>query len=306
MKIAIVGGAGKMGIWLARQLLCEPLEVILVDSHAMRLSVASSELKIVGTTDLKAVANADIVLLALPITTFADNIKELSSILQPSQTVMDITSVKVMTVNAMHKYFPSCLVLGAHPVFGPGAQSWQKQNVILTPTSDEETKFANKIRFWLEERGAHVETMSPAEHDHAMSVVLGLAHFIAIVSGDTLLHQTEMQEMQPLSSVTFRLLMTLVGSVISEDPSLYASIQTHLTELPELEKDFISRAQEWADLVVNKDSTTFAERMAELKPLLSKWAPDSEKSYRNMYRIDQQDQETRPKYPGDNAIVERD
>lgn len=289
MRIAIIGGAGKMGRWVARQLLAENIDVVLIDSNAMRLSVASSELKTVGTTDIGIAAKADIVILAVPISAFEESIKTLSVKLKTGQKVIDITSVKTMPVEVMHKYLPECLTLGAHPIFGPGACSLTKQNIVLTPTTEAEKKFAISVKSWLEAREAHIEIMSPTEHDKLMGIILGLSHFIAIVSGDTLLHQEELACVEIASSVTFRVLMTLVGSVLSEDPELYAAIQTSLPELPALEKDFIKRAKEWADLVDNKDHTVFASRMAKLKTLLQQRAPNCEKAYQDMYRLDRKE-----------------
>ncbi|MCL2615473.1 MAG: prephenate dehydrogenase [Dehalococcoidia bacterium] len=289
MNIAVIGGAGKMGMWVARQLLAENMNVVLIDSHAMRLSAASSELKTVGTTDIGIAAKVDIVILAVPISAFEDSIKELSKKIKAGQKVIDVTSVKMMPVDVMHKYLPECLVLGAHPIFGPGAHSLAKQNVVLTPTTEEEQVFAASVRTWAEARGAHVEIMTPAEHDRLMGMVLGLSHFIAIVSGDTLLHQPELERVEPTSSVTFRVLMTLIGSVLSEDPALYAAIQSHLQELPSLEKDFVRRAKEWADLVEKKDLTTFATRMTELKTLMQQNTLGCEQAYSDMYRLDRKE-----------------
>ena len=50
--------------------------------------------------------------------------------------------------------------------------------------------------------------MTPQEHDQMMSVVLGLAHFIAIVSADTLLSFEKFQEMKKIGGTTFKILYT--------------------------------------------------------------------------------------------------
>jgi prephenate dehydrogenase len=79
--------------------------------------------------------------------------------------------------------------------------------------------------------------------------------------------------------------MTLVASVLSEDPSLYASIQTNLPELPAIQKDFIEKASQWAELVKQKDSTEFIHRLAELRDKLETTLPGENQAYRDMYRI---------------------
>jgi len=52
---------------------------------------------------------------------------------------------------------------------------------------------AGKLGAYLETRGARVAVMTPEKHDRMMAVVLGLAHYIAIVAGDTLLEQADLK-----------------------------------------------------------------------------------------------------------------
>jgi len=285
MKIAIVGGAGKMGLWIARFLLAEKMDVILIDSNEGRLSAAYRELKVEGTADLGAVSPADYIIIAVPIAALEPTVKELGRFVRRGQTVIDITSVKVMPVEVMHRHLAGCLVLGAHPVFGPGAGGLEGHSIVLTPTSDSEKALAEQAKSFLEKRGAQVKLMTPAEHDRLMAVVLGLAHYIAIVSGDTLLGLDNLADMELASGVTFRVLMTLVASVLSEDPSLYASIQTNLPELPAIQKEFIDKASQWAELVKQKDSAEFVRRMTALRDKLEQSTPGGGQAYHDMYRI---------------------
>jgi prephenate dehydrogenase len=285
VKVAIVGGAGKMGKWMARFLLAEKIDVILIGSNEERLSTARKELHVEGTTDLGAVSQSDLIIISVPIATFESIVKELSRFVKKGQMVIDITSVKVMPVEVMHRYLAGCLVLGTHPVFGPGAEGLTGHNVVLTPTSDSEKALAEQAKSFLEKRGAQVKLMTPAEHDRLMAVVLGLAHYIAIVSGDTLLNLDNLADMKLASGVTFRVLMTLVASVLNEDPSLYASIQTNLPDLPAIEAEFINKASQWAELVKQKDSPEFIRRMTELHNKLEQITSGDGKAYRDMYRI---------------------
>ena len=135
---------------------------------------------------------------------------------------------------------------GGNPVFGPGAKSLAHHNFVLTPTNDKEAALAAKVKQYLEERKANVAVMTPAEHDEMMTVVLALAHFIAIVAGDTLLGFEKLAAMQPVGGTTFKLLYTLVESVISEDPQLYASLQMSFPDAAKVEGQFIRKAQLWA------------------------------------------------------------
>ena len=185
----------------------------------------------------------------------------------------------------MHRYLNKGIILGTHPVFGPGAKSLANQNFVLTPTNKEEEILAGKTRLYLEERGANVAIMTPQEHDRMMTVVLGLGHFIAIVSADTLLGFENFQEMKKIGGTTFKLLYTLIASVIAEDPELYASLQMSFPNIKEVESLFQSQAKIWADMVNNDDKQGFARKMNTLREKLEKTDPFFRHAYENMNRI---------------------
>jgi len=127
--------------------------------------------------------------------------------------------------------------------------------------------------------------MSPDEHDEMMAVILGLSHFIAIVSADTLLSVNKLKQMKAIGGSTFKLLLTLAEGVISEDPEFYTSLQMNLPNVAEIEKLFQRKAKTWADLVANKDRQGFARRMNELKDRLYRVNPDFGRAYEAMYKL---------------------
>lgn len=286
MKIAIIGGSGKMGKFFAGFLSKDGKEVVITGRNREKLLEAGQQLGVETSSDnAQAVSGADYVLLSVPVESFEEVVRQVSPHLQPGQVVIDITSTKVRPVELMHQHIKTGLVLGVHPLFGPGAGSIARQNFVLTPTSDEEAALAQKIKDYLEARGARVTLMTPREHDETMSLVLGLSHFIAIVSADTLLSSGKLKPIEAIGSTTYKVLMTLVESVLSEDPELYASLQMSLPMVTEFETLFQSRASEWADVVARKDRQEFIRRMRALKDKLEKFSPDFVKSYENMYRI---------------------
>jgi prephenate dehydrogenase len=232
-----------------------------------------------------AIAGADYVLVSVPIEEFESAVTELSRVIAPGQVVIDITSTKTVPVDIMHRLLPAHLVLGGHPLFGPGAKDIAHKNVILTPTNEAETVLAERVKAFLEKKEARVAVMSPREHDEMMSLVLGLSHFISLVAADTLLSAGELRPMAAVGSSTYKVLLTLIESVLSEDPELYASIQMNLPDVVRFERLFQERTREWVDMVAAKDRPEFVRRMKAMKEKLAKAAPDFEKSYDKMYRI---------------------
>jgi len=285
MRVAIIGGSGKMGRWFANLLLKEGKEVIITGRNQRKLLEAKRQLGVEVATNVDAVKNADAILLSVPIDNFEEVVEQVSPYTRPEQVIIDITSIKVLPVETMHKHIKTGLTLGTHPVFGPGAKSIANQNFVLTPTNERERTLAQKIREYLEIRGAKVTLMTPQEHDEMMAVVLGLSHFIALVSADTLLSFDKLKQMDAISGITYKVLLTLVESVISEDPELYASLQMRLPNMMEIEKLFQRRGKAWADLVKNRDKQEFVRRMNALRNRLEEGNPDFGKAYEKMYRI---------------------
>jgi prephenate dehydrogenase len=281
MTIAIIGGSGKMGRWCARFLLKEgkkPGELILTGRNQIKLLHARQQLGVDIATNAEAVARADVVIVSVPIDNFEAVIEEISPQVRPGQAIIDITSVKVRPVEITHKLIKTGLALGVHPMFGPGVKDVAGQNFILTPTSDAERVLADKVRDYLEARGASVTLMSPSEHDEMMAVILGLSHFIAIISADTLSSIGKLNLMEAISGTTYRALLTLVESVVSEDPELYAAIQMNLPNLADIEELFQKKSKTWAELVRSKDRQEFVKRMSLLRNSFKKDAHSSPKA----------------------------
>jgi len=285
MRFAIVGGSGKMGLWLARLLHEEGKPVLLIGRSEEKLRAVRQQVDVEVTTDIEQVKDVDAIIISVPPDAFESVVQQIAPHINSEQIVVDVTSLKVQPVDIMHRYLTSAVTLGMHPVFGPGAKSPAKQNFVLTPTNEAEASLAEKIKDYLESREARVAIMTPREHDKMMTIVLGLAHFIAIVSADTLLHQDMFQQMKAIGGTTYKVLYTLIESVISEDPGLYASLQMSFPGIREVEEQFLKNATAWADLVKNKDTQAFADRMSALKGILEQTDPHFRKAYDNMYKI---------------------
>lgn len=285
LRIAIIGGAGNMGQWFANFLLKDGKEVILADRDERKLLEAKQQLGINVATNIEAVKNANVILISVPIDDFSKVIEEICPYIRHEQVIMDITSIKVFTIETMHKHIKTGVVLGAHPMFGPGARSIRNQNFVLTPTNEDESALAQKVREYLETKGARVTVMTPQEHDEMMTIVLGLPHFIALVSADTLLNLDRLEQMRTIAGTTYKVLLTLVEGVISRDPEFYASLQMCLPKMTETVKLFQRSSKIWADLVKNKDKQEFIRRMNILRDRLEKEEPDLEKAYENMYKL---------------------
>jgi len=285
MRIAIIG-AGKMGVWFAKFFNSKGYDVRLADRKKEKIANLKKGLQVKLTTDFKeAVADADQVLICVSINAFEEVVKTISPALHQGQVVMDICSVKETPVKIMHEKIKGSLVLGTHPVFGPGSNGVKHKAYILTPTNAKEKKFAEEFKKWLEQEEAHVFIMSPKKHDELMSIVLGLPHFLGLAACETLLEQKDFQETKEVAGTTYRMLFTLAEATALETPELYASLETNLPRLGKVEDQFMAKAKEWLNIIKNKDADAIVKRMERLKEKLTEADPDFAKSYEEMYRM---------------------
>jgi prephenate dehydrogenase len=284
MKTAIIG-AGRMGVWFAKFCKENGEKVILSGRNKEKLAKLGKELSVETANFLDAVKEADNVIICVSIDAFEEVVKKIGPSVREGQTIVDICSIKEQPVNIMHKYLGKALVLGTHPVFGPGSPSIKNKAYILTPTNAQEEAFAEKYRKWLEKVGARVFIMSPKKHDELMSVVLGFPHFLGLVACDTLLEQVNYSETKKVAGTTYRMLFILAEATAMENPELFSSLQFSLPEMEKLEKLVIEKACEWLNLIKQKNPEAVAAKMDLLKSKLRKASRDHEKSYEIMYRM---------------------
>jgi prephenate dehydrogenase len=284
VKTAILG-MGKMGVWFAKFCKENDEQVILADRNKEKLARLGKELEVETADFADAVKKADNVMICVSINAFEDVVKKIAPFVREGQPVIDICSVKEQPVKIMHQHIKKGLVLGTHPVFGPGSKGVKHKAYILTPTNAKERAYAEKYKTWLEKVGARVFIMSPKKHDELMSVVLGLPHFVGLVACDTLLEQAEFTDTKKVAGTTYKMLLTLAEATALETPDLFATLQTSLPELGRIEDRFIAKAEEWLSLVKQKDSAALVKKLEQLKAKLVQADRDYEKSYTTMYKM---------------------
>lgn len=284
MRTAVLG-AGKMGVWFTKWCIEKGDTVVLADRNPQKLAKLKEELGVETADFPAAVQGADSILICVSISSFEEIVKKIAPTVIKGQPVMDISSIKEYPVNIMHKYLKDALVLGTHPVFGPGSHGVKNKAYVLTPTNPAEETYAKEFKGWLEKEGANVFLMTPQKHDELMSLILGFPHFLGLAACETLLAQPAFTESKKLAGTTYRMLFTLAESVALETPDLYANVQTKLPDLGKMEDLFIANAQEWVDLMKKKDITEIMGRMDRLRAKLAKADKNYDKSYETMYKM---------------------
>jgi len=153
-------------------------------SRARKLRVANEV-----TGDIKAaVRDADIVIVATPISTFEDIFSRIADALAGGCIVTDVGSTKRMAVRWAGGALPGTVhYVGSHPIAGSEQRGvefarddlFDNALCILTTDKNSNPQAVRKLRRFWSALGCSVKIMSPAEHDRIFANVSHVPHVTA-------------------------------------------------------------------------------------------------------------------------------
>jgi cyclohexadieny/prephenate dehydrogenase len=233
-KIAILG-IGLIGSSLARGVKRGKLAEHLVafdgnSAHAVRaldLGVVDEA----AASAAQAVAGADLVIFATPISAYAELGAAIAPHLAAGTIVSDVGSVKLAAIRDLGPLMPEGVhLVPAHPIAGTEnsgpesgfAELFDGRWAVITPTpGTDETALARIVDLW-RCLGSDVEIMEPGHHDRVLAITSHLPHLIAytIVGTATDLEGSLQQEVIKFSASGFRDFTRIAAS----DPTMWRDI----------------------------------------------------------------------------------
>ena len=192
-KVAIVG-VGLVGGSIALAIKNKGLakEVIGVSRHKKTLLLAKRMGAIdKGALDLNIIRDADLVILATPVSAITKLAAKISKIVKKECLITDVGSTKQAIVSELERIFPN--YVGSHPLAGSEKRGILNADprilkdslCIFTPTGNTNKAAQEKIaRFW-SMLGARVVYLTSGVHDRILSFVSHLPHLVAFSLIDT-------------------------------------------------------------------------------------------------------------------------
>ncbi len=179
----------------------------------------------------KAVAGADLIVLATPVGTNGEIARVIAPHLKKGAIVTDVGSVKRMVIDAVAPHIPKDVhFVPAHPIAGTEhsgpeagfAELFENRWSIITPPKRTSAKAAAKIAELWRKMGAKVDTMDPDHHDMVLAITSHLPHLIAytIVGTATDLSGDLKQEVIKYSASGFRDFTRIAAS----DPIMWRDV----------------------------------------------------------------------------------
>jgi prephenate dehydrogenase len=263
-RITIIGGYGGMGKFFAELFAREGFQVVISGPSEASGREVATKLDVEYVRDnSKAVNNADVVMVSVPINSTLDVIKEVAPKVRKGSLLMDVTSVKEKPCEFMDKFSDEGVeVIGTHPIFSHRVGSLEGQVFVLTPVRGK--KWLSWLKKFLKKHKARVFESTPREHDEVMAVVQGLTHFAYISVGKTLDKlDFDIKESRKFSSPVYELMLDMIGRVLGQNPGLYASIQMQNPRTSRIHEVFLEVASELSDSVRKRDEKKFIRVMKE-------------------------------------------
>ncbi|MEW6591539.1 MAG: prephenate dehydrogenase/arogenate dehydrogenase family protein [Pseudomonadota bacterium] len=227
-------------------------EVVGVGRNPARLTVARELGLIDRTVDWAEAAQADCILLALPVGETEAVLKQLVSHLKPGVVITDAGSTKANVVAAARSALGARFVdfVPGHPIAGseqsgPGAARadlYQGRRVVLTPQPETRAEAVATVRALWEAAGAQVEALDADQHDRVFAAVSHLPHLAAYALVDDLAKRADADTFFRFAASGFRDFTRIAGSspemwrdiALANREALLAELDAYLAALQTL------------------------------------------------------------------------
>ena len=179
---------------------------------------------------LMAVAGADLVLLAVPVSATGSSLQAIRHLVSPRTLVMDVGSTKVDVVAAARAALRDRIgsFVPAHPIAGAEkagvvaahADLYTDRQVVLTPIERTLTVQLQRAQELWQALGCRVRSMSPEAHDSAFAAVSHLPHLVAFAAMNAIGAQPQATNFLGLAGPGFRDFTRIAAS----DPAMWRDV----------------------------------------------------------------------------------
>ena len=283
-RIAIVGAGGKMGSWFFRFFYNKKNLKKLLVYDINRRSVESLKFKAeICDTIERCVESADIVILCVPLQQVPSLISECVCNMKAGSILIEISSIKLRSYNAL-KNVPEYIVpLCIHPMFGSGASDIEEQKILLIPVRNKsrEMKILRKL-FW----GARIIIIENSiVHDDLVGVVLGLTYYVNLLFSSYISRRKHLIPfLKEVSGTTFKMQLMLCQAIMNDDIDLITALLTANPFAVKHIKRYITEENRFSKSIFSANRTEIGRNVKRTKTRIGT-QDDMDSSYRAMYHI---------------------
>jgi prephenate dehydrogenase len=159
-----------------------------LEEEAMNIAKYRDIIDRIASSPLDAVSDADLVIIATPISKTVEVVKTIKDGLKKGVLVTDVGSAKERTVKMVNDILPSDMFfIGGHPMAGSENEGilsakpelFKNAFYVLTPTNSTTTDNLLTLHNLFTRIGAKVISISPKEHDENVALISHLPHVLS-------------------------------------------------------------------------------------------------------------------------------
>lgn len=226
----------------------------------------------------EALTGADIVVLAVPVGQMGTVMQGLVSYLEPGTIVTDAGSTKQDVVALMQQHLAGHLThcVPAHPIAGAElsgagaarADLYYNKKLVITPLPETDPVAVARIAAMWQCCGAHISSMSAAEHDAIFAAISHLPHLLAYSLVAMIAHRDNADQLFGFAAGGFRDFTRIAGSnpemwrdiAIANRPAILEELQAFQQQLDQL-----------CTALFNQDTNTLMELFSQAQQSRLGW-----------------------------------
>ena len=225
---------------------------------------------------------ADLIIIATPVSQTKDILQEIKPHLNKNTIVTDVGSTKHDIMNdakiILEDKFSQ--FIGSHPIagsekHGPSAAKkdlFDKKNIILTPSIENETENIEALKIFWESLGGIVSQMKADEHDQIFSTISHLPHLLAFSLVNLINNKTNKDTLLNFAASGFRDFSRIAAS--SPDVWRDISIQNQKSIIKDL-KLFQKKIAKITNFIETKDKKALEEYLKLASKTRKNWIKEN-------------------------------
>ncbi len=232
-RLALIGCGlmgGSLALAMQRARLVRHIVAYSTNPQSLQTAQELGVIHSVATYPADAVAQADLVVIAVPVAASESVFLSIADSLPDHAIVTDVGSTKQNVIEAAETALGPRIgqFVPAHPIAGKevagiahaDADLYRGKQIILTPTRSTRIGALQQITALWEALGCKVQTMTPQAHDAAFAAVSHLPHLTAFALINSILHQDAASDTLALGGSGFRDFTRIAAS----DPAMWRDI----------------------------------------------------------------------------------
>lgn len=246
-------GSGDMSKWFA-----ERLENEGYDTYITGRSTQLTPEDMIGLVD--------VVMVCVPISVTAANIKKYGSLLKNGQALIILAGESENTIKtALESTDQGVEVMFVHNLWGPQALTMKDKNAAIVRTH-RSGSFCSEIEAFLYKHGADIYHDSAQKHDVLMGVSQKLPTALSVAMAMTLReHSIEYEDLNSHSTLTSLYGILAMARIHNQNPRTYAEIMATSGEGRKIVRSFAANLHRLIDLAEKGDISELSEIMNKNK-----------------------------------------